>query len=49
MKIELWVIGKTNEKYLETGIAVFEKRLKPAFQQNSNSLIAIVKFGRIGL
>ncbi|MFN5365450.1 MAG: 23S rRNA (pseudouridine(1915)-N(3))-methyltransferase RlmH, partial [Bacteroidota bacterium] len=27
MKIELWVIGKTNEKYLETGIAVFEKRL----------------------
>lgn len=25
MKIELWVTGKTNEKYLETGIAVFEK------------------------
>lgn len=28
MKIELWAIGKTNEKYLETGIAIFEKRLK---------------------
>lgn len=28
MKIELWVIGKTSETYLETGIRVFEKRLK---------------------
>jgi 23S rRNA (pseudouridine1915-N3)-methyltransferase len=28
MKVELWAIGKTNESYLETGIAVFEKRLK---------------------
>lgn len=28
MKIELWAIGKTNEKYLETGIEIFEKRLK---------------------
>lgn len=28
MKIELWAIGKTNEKYLEEGIAIFEKRLK---------------------
>lgn len=27
MKIELWAIGKTNEKYLETGIEIFEKRL----------------------
>jgi 23S rRNA (pseudouridine1915-N3)-methyltransferase len=27
MKVELWAIGKTSEKYLETGIAVFEKRL----------------------
>ena len=27
MKIELWAIGKTNEKYLEAGIAIFEKRL----------------------
>lgn len=28
MKVELWVIGKTSEKYLEEGIAIFEKRLK---------------------
>ena len=28
MKIELWAIGKTTEPYLETGIAIFEKRLK---------------------
>lgn len=28
MKIELWVIGKTSEKYLETGIEVFERRLR---------------------
>jgi 23S rRNA (pseudouridine1915-N3)-methyltransferase len=27
MKIEVWAIGKTSEAYLETGIAVFEKRL----------------------
>ncbi len=28
MKIELWAIGKTSEKYLSEGIAIFEKRLK---------------------
>ena len=28
MKIELWAVGKTNEKYLETGIDIFEKRLR---------------------
>lgn len=28
MKVELWAIGKTNEKYLDTGIQIFEKRLK---------------------
>lgn len=27
MKIELWWIGKTNEKYLNTGIDVYTKRL----------------------
>lgn len=27
MKVELWVIGKTNEKYLRTGIEEYEKRL----------------------
>jgi 23S rRNA (pseudouridine1915-N3)-methyltransferase len=28
MKIELWAIGKTSEKYLEAGTEIFEKRLK---------------------
>ncbi|MEM9548804.1 MAG: 23S rRNA (pseudouridine(1915)-N(3))-methyltransferase RlmH [Bacteroidota bacterium] len=28
MKIEFWYIGKTNEKYLDQGIQIFEKRLK---------------------
>lgn len=28
MKLELWLIGKTNEKYLSEGIALYEKRLK---------------------
>ena len=27
MKIEFWYIGKTNEKYLDQGIKIFEKRL----------------------
>jgi 23S rRNA (pseudouridine1915-N3)-methyltransferase len=28
MKFELWWIGKTNEKYLNTGIDIFAKRIK---------------------
>ena len=28
MKIELWAIGKTNEKYLDAGLELYEKRLK---------------------
>lgn len=28
MKVEAWAIGKTTEAYLETGIAIFDKRLK---------------------
>ncbi|MBK8557216.1 MAG: 23S rRNA (pseudouridine(1915)-N(3))-methyltransferase RlmH [Lewinellaceae bacterium] len=28
MKVEVWAIGKTSEQYLETGMAIFEKRLK---------------------
>lgn len=27
MRVEVWAIGKTSEPYLETGIAIFEKRL----------------------
>ena len=28
MKVEVWAIGKTSEAYLDTGCAIFEKRLK---------------------
>ena len=28
MKMEVWALGKTTEPYLETGTAIFEKRLK---------------------
>lgn len=28
MKVEFWVIGKTNEKYLEQGIELYQKRLR---------------------
>ena len=28
MKMELWLVGKTNEEYLRTGMALFEKRIK---------------------
>jgi 23S rRNA (pseudouridine1915-N3)-methyltransferase len=28
MKVELWVVGKTAFKYLDEGIALYEKRLK---------------------
>lgn len=28
MKIELWAIGKTNEKYLDAGLELYGKRLK---------------------
>lgn len=28
MKVEFWVVGKTNFKYLEEGIGIYEKRLK---------------------
>ncbi|MEM0993325.1 MAG: 23S rRNA (pseudouridine(1915)-N(3))-methyltransferase RlmH [Bacteroidota bacterium] len=28
MKIELWVVGKTNFDYLEKGITIYEKRIK---------------------
>lgn len=28
MKIELWAIGKTSEKYLDAGIDIFERRIR---------------------
>lgn len=38
MKVEVWAIGKTSEPYLETGIGVFEKRLKNYLPFNWNVL-----------
>ncbi|NJK84326.1 MAG: 23S rRNA (pseudouridine(1915)-N(3))-methyltransferase RlmH [Saprospiraceae bacterium] len=32
MKVELWVVGKTNFTYLSEGIALYEKRLKHYLQ-----------------
>ena len=32
MKVELWAVGKTADKYLEDGIAVYQKRLKRYFK-----------------
>lgn len=28
MKVEFWVIGKTNETYLDTGMGIFQKRIQ---------------------
>ncbi|MFN0016107.1 MAG: 23S rRNA (pseudouridine(1915)-N(3))-methyltransferase RlmH [Saprospiraceae bacterium] len=28
MKVEVWAVGKTTEPYLDSGIGIFEKRLK---------------------
>jgi len=28
MKVELWLVGKTSQKYLQEGMNIFEKRLK---------------------
>lgn len=28
MKVEFWFVGKTNETYLETGMGIYEKRLR---------------------
>lgn len=45
MKIEFWYIGKTNEKYLQQGISIFEKRLKH-YCKFSSSCIKDVKPGQ---
>lgn len=38
MKIEFWYIGKTNEKYLDQGMTIFEKRLKHYCKFSSHCL-----------
>ncbi|MEM6320710.1 MAG: 23S rRNA (pseudouridine(1915)-N(3))-methyltransferase RlmH [Bacteroidota bacterium] len=35
MKIEFWYIGKTNERYLETGMVIYQKRIQRYLKLNS--------------
>ena len=46
MKVELWAIGKTNERYLETGIEVYAKRLKHYLKFEFNILPDVKKAGK---
>lgn len=47
MKVELWAIGKTNERYLETGIEVYTKRLKHYLKFELRILPDIKKAGKL--
>ncbi len=42
MKVEFWVIGKTNTSYLKEGILVYEKRLKH-YLSYSSTIIPDIK------
>jgi 23S rRNA (pseudouridine1915-N3)-methyltransferase len=48
MKIACWAIGKTNEKYLEEGIQLYEKRLRH-YLSFSLEIITRCKNQRIGI
>ncbi|TXB62696.1 23S rRNA (pseudouridine(1915)-N(3))-methyltransferase RlmH [Phaeodactylibacter luteus] len=47
MKVELWAIGKTSERYLEEGIGIFEKRLKHYLRFEQAILPDIRKGGKM--
>lgn len=47
MKVELWAIGKTNEKYLDTGIDIYLKRLKHYLPFQFNILPDIKNAGKL--
>ena len=47
MKVELWAIGKTNERYLETGTEVYTKRLKHYLKFEFNILPDVKKAGKL--
>ncbi|MEQ8704708.1 MAG: 23S rRNA (pseudouridine(1915)-N(3))-methyltransferase RlmH [Phaeodactylibacter sp.] len=47
MKIELWAIGKTSERYLETGIEVYTKRLKHYLKFEFRILPDVKKAGKL--
>lgn len=48
MKTELWVIGKTNEPYLEQGIGLYRKRMKHYLPFKTEVLPDIRGGGRLG-
>lgn len=47
MKVELWAIGKTNERYLEEGIDIYLKRLKHYLKFELRILPDIKKAGKL--
>ncbi|MCG8332565.1 MAG: 23S rRNA (pseudouridine(1915)-N(3))-methyltransferase RlmH [Chitinophagales bacterium] len=47
MKIELWAIGKTNESYLDQGIAIYQKRLSHYLKFDFIILPDIKKAGKL--
>lgn len=47
MKVEFWVIGKTNAKYLEAGTAIYEKRLQHYLPFNYLVIPDIRQSGRL--
>jgi 23S rRNA (pseudouridine1915-N3)-methyltransferase len=48
VKVEIWYIGKTNEKYLRTGEAIYEKRLKHYLPAKVEVLPDIKNGGKLG-
>jgi 23S rRNA (pseudouridine1915-N3)-methyltransferase len=47
MKVQLWAIGKTNERYLEEGIALYTKRLSHYLKFDWRVLPDIKKAGKL--
>jgi len=47
MKVELWAIGKTNERYLEEGIALYARRLEHYLKLEWRVLPDVKKAGKL--
>lgn len=47
MKVQLWAIGKTNERYLEEGIALYAKRLRHYLRFEWRVLPDVKKAGKL--
>lgn len=48
MKIELWAIGKTSERYLEEGMAIYQKRLEHYLKFELSIIPDIKNAGKLG-